>query len=158
ERALRETERGVVQAQRDLDTARQAEIDGNGDANVKVQDAQRDLDRLLNGRGSKELNDARRAVEDGQLELDAAGQESFHPEQKAVENAQRALDKARKKVEDGRVIAPQAGEVLSLAIGEGDQAEEFTPVVEIADPSQLEVAVELGGDQMRQLAEGQPAE
>ena len=56
------------------------------------------------------------------------------------------------------LLAPQAGEVLSLAVGEGDQAEEFTPVIEIADPSQLEVAVELGGEQMRQLAEGQPAE
>jgi HlyD family secretion protein len=158
ERTLREAERGVVQAQRDLDEARQAEIDGNGDANTKVQDAQRDLDRLLKGNGNKELIDARRAVEDAQLGLDEARQKSFNSEQKAVENAQRALDKARKKVEDGRVIAPQAGEVLSLSIGEGDQAEEFTPVIEIADPSKLEVAVELGGDQMRQLAEGQPAE
>jgi hypothetical protein len=48
--------------------------------------------------------------------------------------------------------------VLSLAIGEGDNAEAYTPVVEIADPTKLEVAVELSGDQMRQLAEGQPAE
>jgi HlyD family secretion protein len=158
ERTLREAERGVVQAQRDLDEARRAEIDGIGDANTKVQDAQRDLDRLLNGNGNKELIAARRAVEDAQLGLDEARQEGFNSQQKAVENAQRALEKAQKKVEDGRVIAPQAGEVLSVAIGEGDQAEEFTPVFEIADPSQLEVAVELGGDQMRQLAEGQPAE
>jgi HlyD family secretion protein len=158
ERTLREAERSVVQAQRDLDEARQAEIDGNGDANTKVQDAQRELDRLLNGNGNKDLINAKRAVEDAQLELEEARQESFNSQQKAVENAQRALEKARKKVEDGRVIAPQAGEVLTLAIGEGDQAEEFTPVIEIADPSQLEVAVELGGDQMRQLAEGQPAE
>ncbi|MFL5801354.1 MAG: HlyD family efflux transporter periplasmic adaptor subunit [Roseiflexaceae bacterium] len=158
ERTLREAERGVVQAQRDLDEARQGEIDGNKDSDVKVQDAQRELDRLLNGKGSKEIIDARRAVDDAQLELEEARQESFNAAQKQVENAQRALEKARKKVEDGRVIAPQAGEVLVLSIGEGDQAEEFDPVIEIADPSNLEAAVELGGDQMRQLAEGQPAE
>jgi HlyD family secretion protein len=158
ERALREAERAVVQAQRDLDETRQGEIDGNKDADIKVQDAQRELDRLLNGNGNKEVIDARRAVDDAQLELDEARQESFNAPRKQVENAQRALEKARKKVEDGRVSAPQAGEVLVLSIGEGDQAEEFDPVIEIADPSHLEVAVELGGDQMRQLAEGQPAE
>lgn len=158
ERALREAERAVVQAQRDLDEARQTEIDGNNDANIKVQDAQRELDRLLNGNGSKEIIDARRAVEDAQLQLEEVRQESFNSQQKQIENAQRALDKARKQVEDGRVIAPQNGEVLALSIGEGDQVEEFDPVIEIADPSNLEIAVELGGDQMRQLAEGQPAE
>jgi multidrug efflux pump subunit AcrA (membrane-fusion protein) len=158
ERALREAERTVVQAQRDLDEARETEIDGNNDANIKVQDAQRELDRLLNGNGSKEIIDARRAVEDAQLQLEESKQESFNSQQKQIENAQRALDKARKEVEDGRVIAPQNGEVLALSIGEGDQVEEFDPVIEIADPSDLEIAVELGGDQMRQLAEGQPAE
>ena len=34
----------------------------------------------------------------------------------------------------------------------------FDPLVEIADPSQLEVASELGAEQMKQLAEGQPVE
>jgi HlyD family secretion protein len=158
ERDLREAERGVTQAERDLDEARQAEIDGNGDASTKVQDAQRDLDRLLSGKGNKELIDARRAVDDAQLSLDEARQKSFNSQQKAIDTAQRAVDKARKKVEDGRVIAPQAGEVLALSIGEGDTVEAFNPVVEIADPSKLEIAVELGAEQMRQLAEGQPAE
>src|SRR6185436_14422973 len=54
--------------------------------------------------------------------------------------------------------APQAGEILALSVGEGDEIQAFNPVVEIADPSQLEIAIELGGDQMRQLQEGQPAE
>jgi HlyD family secretion protein len=158
ERALREAERGLAQAQRDLDKARETEIAGNSDASTKVRDAQRDLDRLLKGKGNKDLINARRAVDDAQLELDEARQESFNSQQKAVETAQRALEKARKKVEDGRVIAPQSGEVLALSVGEGDEVQAFNSVVEIADPSKLEVAVELGGDQMRQLAEGQPAE
>jgi biotin carboxyl carrier protein len=158
ERALRDAERGVVQAQRDLDKARQTEIDGNQESSTKVQDAQRALDRLLTGTGNRDLINARRAVDDAQLGLDEARQESFNSQQKAVETAQRALEKARKVVEDGRVIAPQSGEVLALSIGEGDEVQSFNPIVEIADPSHLEVAVELGGDQMRQLAEGQPAE
>jgi multidrug efflux pump subunit AcrA (membrane-fusion protein) len=158
ERDVREAERALAQAQRDLDEARQAEIDGNKDADTKLQEAQRDLDKLLSGNGNKELVTARRAVEEAQLGLEEARQKSFNSEQKAIDTAQRNVDKARKKVEDGRVIAPQAGEVLALAIGEGDQAEEFSPVIEIADPSKLEIALELGGDQMRQLQEGQPAE
>jgi multidrug efflux pump subunit AcrA (membrane-fusion protein) len=48
--------------------------------------------------------------------------------------------------------------LLSLAISEGDNVTAFDPVVEIADPSQLEVAAELNNEQMKQLAEGQPAE
>jgi hypothetical protein len=66
------------------------------------------------------------------------------------------VDKARKKVDDGRVIAPQSGQVLALSIGEGDEAQAFTSVVEIADPSKLEIAADLPDTQMRQLAEGQP--
>jgi HlyD family secretion protein len=157
ERTLREAERALVQAQRDLDKARQAEIDGNNDANKKVEEAQRELDKLLAG-NSKEITAARRAVEEAQLNLEEARQETFNSQRKMIENAQRALEKARKKVEDGRVIAPQAGEVLAISIREGDQVEEFESVIEIADPSNLEVAVEMSGEQMRQLAEGQPVE
>src|SRR5262245_44882354 len=68
-----------------------------------------------------------------------------------------ALEDARREVADGQVIAPQNGQVLSVAIGEGDNAEAYTPVVEIADPTKLEVAAELNADQMRQLQQGQPA-
>jgi multidrug efflux pump subunit AcrA (membrane-fusion protein) len=158
ERALREAERTLAQSQRDLDEARLAELDGNKDAEIKLQEAQRNLDRLLNGNGNQELITARRAVEDARLALQEAREKGFTSEQKTIDTAQRALDKARKKVEDGRVIAPQAGEVLVLGISEGDQAEEFSSVIEIADPSKLEIALELGADQMRQLNEGQPAE
>jgi hypothetical protein len=45
-----------------------------------------------------------------------------------------------------------------LAIGAGDDAEAYTAVVEIADPTMLEVAAELNADQMRQLQQGQLAE
>jgi hypothetical protein len=64
----------------------------------------------------------------------------------------------RKEVADGRIVAPQDGEVLALAISEGDEVQEFDSVIEIADPAHLEIAAELPDAQMRRLAEGQAAE
>lgn len=157
ERTLRESERNLVQAQRALEKAREDEIVGNTEADRKVAEAQRELDRLMSG-NSKELVAARRAVDEARLSLEETRQETFNSQRKAIENAQRALDKATAKVQDGRIIAPQSGEVLALSISEGDQVEEFKSVIEIADPSKLEVAVDLSAEQMRQLAEGQPVE
>lgn len=156
--ALRDLERGVELAQREVDKAHEQEISQNDDANQEVQDAQHALDLLLQGKGSRDLVDARRAVETAQLGVVEAQQKTFTSELSAIDAAQRAVDKARKTVNDGQVIAPQSGEVLSLAIGEGDEAQAFTSVIEIADPSKLELAADLPDTQMRQLAEGQPAD
>jgi multidrug resistance efflux pump len=158
ERALRDAERGVPNAQRELDKARESEINNNSDAEDKVKDAQRKLDLLLTAKGNKEVVAAQRKVEAAQLALDEAQTGTFLTELKAVEDAQRRLEKAKKKVEDGRIVAPQNGQLLALAISEGDTVTEFDPVIEIADPSQLEVAAELSADQMKQLTEGQQAE
>ncbi|MBK9715163.1 MAG: HlyD family efflux transporter periplasmic adaptor subunit [Kouleothrix sp.] len=158
ERSLREAERAVEAAKRDLEKARADEIVKNDDSGKKVQEAQRKLDSLIGGKGNKELIAAQRKVEQARLALDEAKTETFNSEMKAVENAQRQVDKAKKKVEDGRIVASQNGELLALSISEGDNVTAFDPVIEIADPSQLEVAAELGAEQMKQLAEGQPAE
>ncbi|GAB4197847.1 MAG: efflux RND transporter periplasmic adaptor subunit [Roseiflexaceae bacterium] len=158
DRALRDAERTVEQRKRDLDKARADEIEKNGDTDEKVQEAQRTLNDLLKGKGNKELTTAQRAVEEAQLAVEEARQETFNTQLKAVDDAKRRVDKALKAVEDGRIIAPQNGEILSIGVSEGDNAEEFNPVVELADPSQLEIAAELGAEQMRQLSEGQPVE
>lgn len=158
ERALRDAERALETAKRELEKARAGEITKNDDASKKVQEAQRKLDSLLQGKGNRDLVEAQRKVEAAQLALEEAKTESFNAELKAVETAQRALEKAQKKVDDGRIVAPQNGELLALSISEGDTVTAFDPVVEIADPSNLEVAAELGAEQMKQLAEGQPAE
>jgi len=158
ERVVRDAELGVPNAQRELDKAREAEIVNNSDAQDKIKDAQRKLDSLLAGKGNKDLITAQRNVESAQLALDEAKTGTFLTELKAVEDAHRRLEKAKKKVEDGRIVAPQNGQLLSLAISEGDNVTAFDPVIEIADPSQLEVAAELSADQMKQLTEGQQAE
>ena len=158
DRALREAERAVEQAKRAADKAHQDEIVKNGQSDQKVQDAQRKLDSMINGKGNKDVIAAQRKVKDAQLALEEARAGSYNTEQKAVEDAQRRLDKAQKKVEDGRIVAPQNGQLLAISISEGDTVTAFDPLVEIADPSQLEVASELGAEQMKQLAEGQPVE
>ena len=158
DRGLRDAERAVEQRKRDLDKAREQEITQNGESNEKVDEAQRVLNDLLKGKGNKELTTAQRAVEDARLGVEEARQKSFNSELKAVDDARRRVDKARKEVDDGRLVAPQDGEILSIGVSEGDNAEAFTPVIELADPSQLEIAAELGAEQMRQLSEGQPVE
>lgn len=158
QRALRDAERAIETAQRALDKARETEISGNGDANDKVAEAERKLNDLISGKGNKELESAQKAVKSARLALEEAEAETLNSATKTVETAQRALEKARKKVDDGRIVAPQDGEIISISIGEGDAVEASSFVVEIADTSKLEVGAELSGDQMRQLQEGQPAE
>jgi HlyD family secretion protein len=158
DRALREAERAVEQAKRAADKAHEAEIVTNDQATQKVQEAQRKLDSMIDGKGNKDLIEAQRKVKDAQLALEEAQTGSYNAQQKAVEDAQRRLDKAQKKVEDGRIVAPRNGELLAISISEGDNVTAFDPLIEIADPSQLEVASELSAEQMKRLAEGQPVE
>jgi multidrug efflux pump subunit AcrA (membrane-fusion protein) len=158
DRALREAERAVGLAQRAVEKAREEEIVKNGESDAKVQEAQRKLDSMISGKGNKDLIEAQRKVKDAQLALEETQAGSYNTQQKAVEDAQRRLDKAQKKVEDGRIIAPQNGQLLAISISEGDTVTAFDPLIEIADPSQLEVASELSAEQMKQLAEGQPVE
>lgn len=157
--ALRDAEQVVERAQQSFDRSRVAEIEKIQDAEKELDKQRRALDRLINGRGSKAINDAREAVEQARTALDEAQQgEDIDARIKAVEDAQRELDRKRKRVEDGQLIAPRDGEVVSIRFSEGDQVQEFEPVLEIADPSRLEFAAQLSSEQTRQISEGQPAE
>lgn len=151
-------ERGIEQGQRDIERAREDEVVEIAKAEEKVAEAQREVDKLLKGVGNQEIQDAQRAVEQAQLALEEAREKTLNSNVKAVENAQRAVERSRKKVEDGRIIAPQDGQITAIAIEEGATATAFEPVIEVADPSELEFAASLNADQMRQLTEGQPAE
>ncbi len=158
ERGLRSAELAVEEAQRALDKVRDAEVVGNQEGDQKVQDAQKALDRLLQGKGSKELEDAKRAVTQAQLALDEARQRTLNAEIRAVENAQRTLDRAQRKVDEGRIIAPQSGTVLALNLEEGAAVTAFEQVIEIADVSRVELATTLSAEQMRELTEGKAVE
>jgi multidrug efflux pump subunit AcrA (membrane-fusion protein) len=158
ERSLREAERQVALAQRVLEQKRQAEIVANRNLEQDVRDRQAALDQLVHGRGDAALIAARRSVEHKRLGLQQARRGTFNAALTAVETARRELEQARREITDGQVIATQSGQVLSLAVGEGDSAAAYAPVVEIADPTRLEAAAELAADQLRQIQQGQPAD
>lgn len=158
ERALRAAERAVEEAQRALDKVRNEEVVGNQQSDQKVQDAQKALDKLLSGKGSKEIEDAKRSLSQAQLALDEARQRTLNAETRAVENAQRTLERAQRKVDEGRIIAPQSGELLALNLEEGATVTAFEQVIEIADVSRVELATTLSADQMRELTEGKAVE
>lgn len=158
ERALRAAERSLEESQRALDRTREDEVIENTKAEEKVAEAQRAVDKLLAGKESKEIEDARRALDQANLALEEARSKTLNAETRAVENAQRTLDRAQRKVDDGRIIAPQDGTLTALTIEVGVNVSAFDPVVEVADVSLLEFAATLNAEQMRQLTEGTPAE
>lgn len=158
ERALRAAERGLEEAQRALDDARESEVVDIQKAEQKVAEAQRALDSLLSGKDSKEVAEARRAVENARIALEESQQKGLNAELRAVDTAKRALDKAQRRVDEGRIVAPQAGQIIALNLEEGATVTAFEPVAEVADVSLLEFAATLNAEQMRQLSEGQPVE
>lgn len=180
ERALAEAERALPLAERDVELAREAEVQAVAAGERAVADAQRALDLLRAGQGNEALTQAQRRVEDAKaaleearrgdtsaaeaalarsrLGLESAEQNTLDAEQSALDDAMLDLEQAQRKVDAGRVIAPRDGTIVALAIGEGDMVDAYEPVLELADLSRLEVAAELSAEQMRELAEGQPAE
>jgi multidrug efflux pump subunit AcrA (membrane-fusion protein) len=179
EEDLAAAERELELQQRALELAREEERYQNQDIAEDTTESEEKVDRVVAG-DEEQLIEQQRAVEDKQialqeaqerdflnetqaiedahLELEEARDETFNTELKAVERAERELAKTRKEVANGQIIAPQNGQVIAISMSEGDQVEEFDPVMEIADPTLLEVAADLSGENMRQLAEGQPAE
>jgi len=158
QRGLEGAERNVESARRALDDAREAEIEGIAEAEEKLATAQRNREKIGDGSGSKDVRDARIAIDRIQATLTELRGRSLNEQLKRIEEAERALERARRKLEEGRLLAPQDGTVLALAIEPGMNATAFEAVVEVADVSQLEFGATLGAEQMRQLAEGQPAE
>jgi HlyD family secretion protein len=158
ERALRAAERSVEESQRALDKAREDEVVEIAKADEEVKKAQRAVDDLLNGKDSQELAAARRALDNAIIALEEVQEKGLNAEQRAVDTAQRALDRAQRQVDDGRVISPQAGEIIAINLEVGATVTAFDPIAEVADASKLEFAANLNGEQMRQLAEGQTAE
>ncbi len=163
ERALAQALQGPVVADAQIVAARRAVEDAKlaleaarrgdtGAARTGVANAQLSLEAARQSTPSTQAS-----VQNAELAVESAAQGSYNIQQTAVEDAQADLDKARKAVDARRIVAPQDGVVIAMAIAEGDTVEAFTPVAEVADPSELEIAAELSGEQMRQLAEGQPA-
>lgn len=154
ERGLRDAERQIELSKRNIDQLREGEIEQVEVEDENVIEARRTLDELLTGEGNDELITAQNTVEEARLALEEAQIGSLDEQLTSIENAQADVEKARKAVEDGQIIAPQDGEILSIAINEGDEITAFESVIEIADPTNLEIAAELSAQDMRVIEEG----
>ncbi len=159
ERDLRAAERGRENAQLALEEARRAEIEQVRAAETDVVRAERDLAQLsVIDPADPAVASARQAVAEAELSVRAAQQAGFAREQSAIDAARLNLAQAQRVIASGRIVAPQDGVIVAVALRPGDQVEAFAPLIELANPENLEVAAELMSDQIRQLSEGQPAE
>lgn len=72
--------------------------------------------------------------------------------------AQLQLDDMKRQIEEATLRAPFDGVITSLHVAEGDQVQEYASVLTIADPSELELHVELSSeDDFRRVTPGQRA-
>jgi multidrug efflux pump subunit AcrA (membrane-fusion protein) len=73
-----------------------------------------------------------------------------------VERARLALEKLNTEIDNARIIAPIDGQLLTVSLTVGRPVEPFTPVVVVADTSELEVSSDLTSTQLQELSEGMP--
>jgi multidrug efflux pump subunit AcrA (membrane-fusion protein) len=74
-----------------------------------------------------------------------------------LERTRLEIAATNQQINDAQLIAPFDGEILSVALGPGDNASAFRTVIVLADPGSLEVTAELGADQLREMSVGQEA-
>ncbi|MBK8902936.1 MAG: efflux RND transporter periplasmic adaptor subunit [Anaerolineaceae bacterium] len=74
-----------------------------------------------------------------------------------VERARLDVQKIENQIADAQLIAPFAGEVLSLNVRAGSRAEAFQTAVVLAQPQNLEITAELGSEQLSEMNVDQPA-
>ncbi len=111
ETQLRAAESAVALAQIELDTARGNEIAAVQAAEADVELARAKLDRLLNGPDQFEVAAAQRAVQQAQIQLDAARQRTI-PDPllvKSLAASELAIKEIERQIEDRRIYAPFDG-------------------------------------------------
>ncbi len=74
-----------------------------------------------------------------------------------VERARLDVQQIENQIADAQLIAPFAGEVLSLNVRAGSRAEAFQTAVILAQPQNLEITAELGSAELNEMSVGQTA-
>jgi HlyD family secretion protein len=74
-----------------------------------------------------------------------------------VEKAHLAIESLEGQVEDAQLIAPFDGQILSLSIQAGSQAEAFKTALILGDPADLEITANLAAEDLAEMSIGQPA-
>lgn len=156
--SLRSAERGVTAALRTVERTKESTSTEVSEAEQAATKAQQARDLLLAGQDNDDLKQAKLDLETAEAELAEAESDSLDTEQAAVDAAQRAYDKAVAAVAAGRIVATTTGVVASISVFPGDSVGAFRPVIEIADPGQVEFAGQLSNDVMQLLSEGQSVE
>lgn len=126
--------------------------------------AGQELARLRSGNREFEIQRAQVRLQMAQYDLDLARLRTPEdsPEYKMVigikegevKLAQIALDELNAAVDEARLVAPSAGTVIAVNIGEGDQVSALAPVITIADLSHLEVSTDVLSGDLAKLQEG----
>jgi HlyD family secretion protein len=74
-----------------------------------------------------------------------------------VEKAQLAVESLEGQMEDAQLIAPFDGQILSLNLQAGSQAEAFKTALILGDPTDLEITANLSAEDLAEMSIGQPA-
>lgn len=74
-----------------------------------------------------------------------------------LEQAQLDIQDLQDQIASAQLVAPFAGQILSLNIQSGDTAQAYSAVGVLADPNALEITAELGSEELSQMALNQEA-
>jgi multidrug efflux pump subunit AcrA (membrane-fusion protein) len=157
----------LLTAKERLETARaQAQL-ALSQAEAQVTQAEESLRqakvRLAELQGQEAVSDAEAALQQAQLDYDQAvadaDPESYNLKLLALELEQAQLDiqDLQDQIASARLVAPFAGQILSLNTKAGDAAQAYDAVGVLADPNELEITAELGSEELSQMALNQEA-
>jgi multidrug efflux pump subunit AcrA (membrane-fusion protein) len=119
--------------------------------------------RLVELQGQPAVSDAEAALQKAELDYEqavaAADPESYDMRLLALdlEQAQLDIQDLQDQIANARLVAPFAGQILSLSIKAGDSVEAYDAVGVLADPNDLEITAELGSEELIQMALNQQA-
>jgi len=119
--------------------------------------------RLAELQGQPSVSDAEAALQQAQSDYEQAvadaDPESYNMRLLALdlEQAQLDIQDLQDQIASAQLVAPFAGQILSLNIKAGDAAQAYDAVGVLADPNALEITAELGSEELSQMALDQEA-
>lgn len=158
ERALRQAEAAVTEANLALETARRDEVLAVRRAESLIAAAEADLKQTRVGPRAEQLASARRAVARAQIVLDEARQaERDTGLEAALAAAQLESDRLSGQLEGARLVAPFAGKVAAVGALPGEAVSAYKAVITVMDDTQKELLVEsISSEDTARIGVGQP--
>jgi multidrug efflux pump subunit AcrA (membrane-fusion protein) len=145
----------AVATRPDIGTLPQAEA--LQQATLAYDRAKAAYDRALELAGQRiyDVQSQQKRVALAQLDVERSEEGADPRLEQVVAKAELDLADLQAQITDTLILAPFDGEVVAVNTAAGKAVEGFKPVLVVADPSELEVTVELSDDEMRRLSEGQ---